>query len=680
MAAKTPEEVRKPYVLGPKHLYVLGSFEKGVTIYNQQVRALNLAWALEKSVDKRVLENVAVIGGGFAGLTFAAGLLRKGIPHITLFEKRPVFCPLQQGSDSRWVHPHIYDWPTEGSEFPSAALPIMNWTAGRASDVVARVMANWNAILQEPGTDKVKPAAERIEKILSVKYLKVQNDLSVDWMVDSTAREHRGGNRRKFTAVILALGFGPERDLEESGTVSYWRNESLGQTELSPGVKTFLVSGYGDGALIDLFRIRIEHFRQDRILLELSRNAGTMLESLRKLKAQCDDGSPHALKGLYRKLKDLANRDPNFTTLTKSMEKRLRQDTAAVLRINRAKTLDDLFAHPSSFQNKLLMFLLFKVGGFIPCQSNESEESICKEFGISSDRIVRRHGPKTDDPFREVLSEELFKRTFKRREDLKSKPKSSVELKWNGGYWDSPSDKFMKKATNAAKASWRHEYLPIPTELLALSLASTVASLISPRCGTESFRVTVHRALSIGGDCLLQQCCDYKGNPQERSGKKGRTFGADQGTIGVSYRTGNTYRTIVKKAWTKKDAHHLNQDMTDLSLGKHSQAMAAEVKSILALPVVSKGRTIMVLFADSYVPNLFGDGLVRDIRLIVDGFCKMLAGIQGPGLRNYTMVYPGARVFNPPRLRIVQEISGICPAVTHPEVQSFNFELASYEV
>jgi hypothetical protein len=51
--------------------------------------------------------------------------------------------PLQQGSDSRWLHPHIYDWPREGSESGVAMLPVLNWTAARASDVVVQVLTEW---------------------------------------------------------------------------------------------------------------------------------------------------------------------------------------------------------------------------------------------------------------------------------------------------------------------------------------------------------------------------------------------------------------------------------------------------------------------------------------------------------------------------------------------------------
>jgi hypothetical protein len=69
-------EVLESFKLGG-NVYLLGSFEKGLTIYSQQIRSLNLAWSMVMSAPRDSLRRVAVVGGGFAGLTVAAGLLKK---------------------------------------------------------------------------------------------------------------------------------------------------------------------------------------------------------------------------------------------------------------------------------------------------------------------------------------------------------------------------------------------------------------------------------------------------------------------------------------------------------------------------------------------------------------------------------------------------------------------------
>lgn len=99
-------------------IFVIGLRDVGVTIFNQQLRALNLVWALDRAGRLRDPMRIAVVGGGIAGLT-AAMALRKIFSlatdpsrwAITIFEERSVLCPLQRGCATRWVHPHIYDWP-----------------------------------------------------------------------------------------------------------------------------------------------------------------------------------------------------------------------------------------------------------------------------------------------------------------------------------------------------------------------------------------------------------------------------------------------------------------------------------------------------------------------------------------------------------------------------------------
>ena len=63
-------------------LYVIGTFDPAVSVFSQQVRAVNLAWSLMSSRQVRTdgpgdVNSIAVVGGGFAGLTVAAGFLAR---------------------------------------------------------------------------------------------------------------------------------------------------------------------------------------------------------------------------------------------------------------------------------------------------------------------------------------------------------------------------------------------------------------------------------------------------------------------------------------------------------------------------------------------------------------------------------------------------------------------------
>ncbi len=133
-------DVVSSYEIAPG-VFVLGCLAQGVTVYGQQVRALNLAAALSAlgKSNARSVKRVAVIGAGMAGLTFAAAVILSSpaTASVTLFERRWDLCPLQQGCDTRWLHPNIYDWPSPASHNPDAGLPVLSWYAGRASDIAA---------------------------------------------------------------------------------------------------------------------------------------------------------------------------------------------------------------------------------------------------------------------------------------------------------------------------------------------------------------------------------------------------------------------------------------------------------------------------------------------------------------------------------------------------------------
>src|SRR5262245_7141647 len=129
MAKETEEVARCEFVNRCKvdpnlELYAIGLAENGITLYKQQVRALNLVYTLK--VTGRLKGTLAVIGGGAAGATAALGAASLGC-EVTLFEQRPTLFHLQQGCDIRWLHPHIYEWPAPETDSPYAGLPLLDW-------------------------------------------------------------------------------------------------------------------------------------------------------------------------------------------------------------------------------------------------------------------------------------------------------------------------------------------------------------------------------------------------------------------------------------------------------------------------------------------------------------------------------------------------------------------------
>lgn len=641
------------------NVYVLGSFEKGVTVFNQQVRALNLAWALTKSPNfMKRLEHVAVIGGGIAGLTLAAGLLKKGVQSITIFEKRPVFCPLQQGSDTRWVHPHIYEWPTEGTENPVAGLPIMNWKAGRASDVAQQILDEWHQLKEYNFPNDAKKFSERVTERTDARYIKVNENLEIEWMCGSSDQRSVDGvahpfnaARETFTSVIFALGFGEENTGDISidlRPISYWRNESLGQPNLTSARKSYVISGYGDAALIDLCRIRISSFRQDRTLWELFRSLPGIREELEKLKVDTDQGRSD---GLYKKLDILINKNnESKAKLLKEVRTRLRADTFAVLafgsteersggdtegsfsrHLRHAESFTDVFDGPASFQNKVLLYLLFSVGAFVPAQKSVKE--VAEEYNVDKESVIVRHGTKREAVYEEVLTPEAYRQnlSYLKRFFEGKKPQGRV-MKWDGGYWDTPLPEFQA-IDESLKGEWRQEYLPPATRLIcAPFVASLAAWLCNAHPGMES-RVTIHRIIRLGDEILLQQACEYYGTAKlERRSAAGRTFSIDRATIGLCVQMKKICRTTPD---VQNDA--IQKDMNDvLRLQQQSQSMSSDVRSVLTIPFFSAStkEVIGVLYMDSFAPNVFTNEKIKEFVTLCRGFAGMFKNFSHKNINN----------------------------------------------
>src|SRR5947199_6049689 len=66
--------------------FVLGCFNRYITVYSQQVRATNLVGALMEKHGTMADMRVAVVGAGFAGVTAAAHMLEQTNAEVSVFE------------------------------------------------------------------------------------------------------------------------------------------------------------------------------------------------------------------------------------------------------------------------------------------------------------------------------------------------------------------------------------------------------------------------------------------------------------------------------------------------------------------------------------------------------------------------------------------------------------------
>jgi hypothetical protein len=254
-----------------KTVFVLGCFERRVTVLAQQIRALNLADALISEEYVRSGRRIAVIGGGAAGVTFANAIALEcpSVKAIDLFEAKSDLLHLQLNGRDRFIHPHLYDWPAMGSDQKDAGLPILNWSASTANLVAQTILKSFDA-------DK-----RRFENLNVYKGRAVKSITPLKY-AGCTIGVEGDKNGEHYDVVVLAIGFGYERCLGE-GLYSYW-----GTSILAGGITTaneeeiFFVSGNGDGGLVDFAMAALKGHAHEAVISKVA-NFDGLVEVKKKL-------------------------------------------------------------------------------------------------------------------------------------------------------------------------------------------------------------------------------------------------------------------------------------------------------------------------------------------------------------------------------------------------------------
>nr|MDQ2646003.1 FAD-dependent oxidoreductase [Myxococcota bacterium] len=225
-------------------VYLLGTPASRITIADQQKRAFNLVASLVASGRVRPETAIAIVGAGVAGATAAVYATRLDLK-VAVFEQHGDAMMIQQGS-SRWLHPNLYDWPRPNWSVRHTAFPCMNWTANTAANVVAELRAEWrHAVSSGALTWMADTPISSLTRLAGV-----------GWALN--------GTQGPFETIILAMGFGEDAPVAPSGRKPYWRDDDLHQRIRSSA--TVLVSGCGDGGLVDALRAMMLDFRHERLV------------------------------------------------------------------------------------------------------------------------------------------------------------------------------------------------------------------------------------------------------------------------------------------------------------------------------------------------------------------------------------------------------------------------------
>jgi hypothetical protein len=268
-------------------LYVVGCYDSRITFYSQQVRALELAYALHEQQHLQPNARIAVIGGGASGVTLAAALALTGNVTVMLFERADVLLPLQRGSTRRRIDPHIYDWPREDADHEFAELPLLDWRAGPANEVRYEVISEFNDVVE-----KVAPRIEVLQRheVMAVRKAAAGYEIEFERernTVEAEARPDRVSDRIRVDLVMCAFGFGlePTRPIPNVITESYWDDAGVPGPDITGRARPrFFVSGNGDGGLIDFVAAASADFNHTTTISAIVRQAGVG-EIFERLKA-----------------------------------------------------------------------------------------------------------------------------------------------------------------------------------------------------------------------------------------------------------------------------------------------------------------------------------------------------------------------------------------------------------
>lgn len=603
-------------------LYAIGLADNGITLFKQQVRALNLVFSLK--VTGRLKTSIAVIGGGAAGATAALAAASLGYK-VSIFEQRPTLFHLQQGCDIRWLHPHIYDWPSPATDSPYAGLPFLDWEFATAAEVAAKMQRGWDEEREKNPEMNLTVHCRASAHVAAGS----SEGIMVRW--DNSDKDPRSG-QKVFDTVIVAVGFGVERGVLERQTQSYWRNDSVNQP--LPGIPsqraaTYFISGTGDGGLIDLLRVCVNDFNQGRILDELFKPDEPLVPKLRHIITDWKNLTADELKRpetktwLFDRYERLS-KDGMFDELNVLLKKRQRVDTVVNLNGRERTFSQALSLGGASLFSCLLVYLLYnnRAFSYVPGTCERVGESTARvtdgtfQYDYPVDRLIFRHGPMRWETLAVAGLDTSQIETLRGKvSDIQFNQPARL---WTAGWWNDSRKPKLEKGKSQT------EFVSPVTRAIATTFVKALGEILMQSVAKKSqFRITLHRIVKFQGDVVFQQISRYAGTAT--GGAVGRVITINAGLVGMVCRHGAPL--IVTR---EEDFDQLWKDVDLEKAG--ARGVREEVMSLLACPFFAPKtnesdppKVLAVLFMDSEEKNFFEDknmleliysackGLVRDL-------------------------------------------------------------------
>ena len=263
------------YLHSYPNCYFIGPFAKRVSFASQQYRAIDLIAALKRKNKLTQNMSIAVVGAGLAGLMATAALCGIKCKKVHLYE---TVSPLHRQKDAfhRVVHPTISRWPMEELKH-TTEFPFLDWFAGPSNRIIEHLVAQWKQILAaKEGMD----GFEFKDNTIVEKFSFTQG--SYRQVRLTTARRTgdgelvAGASNEFYDLVFVTVGFGDENTIGDFNATSYWTPDELAlksPEELAKwrtGRQQILISGCGDGGLIDCLRHIHGYFRHGWLPIEVA--------------------------------------------------------------------------------------------------------------------------------------------------------------------------------------------------------------------------------------------------------------------------------------------------------------------------------------------------------------------------------------------------------------------------
>jgi hypothetical protein len=406
-------------------VFCIGSFGSRVNFYAQQRRALNLIWALHADARIESGNEVAIIGGGITGITLAAGLISLGC-RVDIFEKGGTAIPHQQATQHRMAHPTINAWPKAAPEV-TTKLPFLEWHFEEVNKVADRLSKQFNRIVERyEATKSVESrllVGKKAEKIL---------DPAEGLVMIKTDDDAFG----PYRLAIIAIGFGDERDPGHFKTPGYWKSDNIVADRNANKFKYYIVSGSGDGGLIDALRIAHREFDFGKLAFDAAAelHGSPLAQVVAAAEAKAASAATHdpaELEKAYAAVAEALVTDPTYANLNS----RLMDSLASVKGL---VYLTDVHFKPPFSKNaapihKLLIAHARRVGKVTLAAGAIEERGDFyylsgDRLPIANTKVVIRHGADPEPALASLITEEQFK-------DLESKQKylsdHVVESAWD---------------------------------------------------------------------------------------------------------------------------------------------------------------------------------------------------------------------------------------------------------